>query len=149
AFYLAVYKHMMFLEKRGCPRTSLEYCKLILSLDPDNDPLCMLLLIDFLCLRCREYSFLIRLYDEWEVHRNLSLLPNFAFSVALACYHVSQQEETTPEDSQGMKIRSDTLLQNALIFFPGVLMPLLDHCSVQPDAAVSSHAYFGPKSRLG
>ncbi|MCI4379501.1 hypothetical protein PGIGA_G00229110 [Pangasianodon gigas] len=149
AFYLAVYKHMMFLEKRGCPRTALEYCKLILSLDPDNDPLCMLLLIDFLCLRCREYTFLIRLYDEWEVHRNLSQLPNFAFSVALACYHVSQQEETPPEESQRMKLRSDTLLQDALIFFPGVLMPLLDHCSVQPDAAVSSHAFFGPKSRLG
>ncbi|MCJ8733620.1 hypothetical protein PDJAM_G00225710 [Pangasius djambal] len=149
AFYLAVYKHMMFLEKRGCPRTALEYCKLILSLDPDNDPLCMLLLIDFLCLRCREYTFLIRLYDEWEVHRNLSQLPNFAFSVALACYHVSQQEETPPEESQRMKLRSDTLLQDALIFFPGVMMPLLDHCSVQPDATVSSHAFFGPKSHLG
>lgn len=30
AFYLALFKHMMFLEKRGCPRTALEYCKLIL-----------------------------------------------------------------------------------------------------------------------
>lgn len=30
AFFLALYKHMMFLEKRGCPRTALEYCKLIL-----------------------------------------------------------------------------------------------------------------------
>uniref|UniRef100_A0A4W4GH11 Transcription factor 25 (basic helix-loop-helix) n=1 Tax=Electrophorus electricus TaxID=8005 RepID=A0A4W4GH11_ELEEL len=149
AFYLAVYKHMMFLEKRGCPRTALEYCKLILSLDPDNDPLCMLLLIDFLCLRCREYAFLIRLYEEWEAHRNLSQLPNFAYSVALACYHLSQQEETTPEESQHVKLRSDRLLQDALIMFPGVLMPLLDLCTVQPDAAVSSHAFFGPRCRLG
>ncbi|KAL7870944.1 hypothetical protein SRHO_G00084410 [Serrasalmus rhombeus] len=149
AFYLAVYKHMMFLEKRGCPRTALEYCKLILSLDPDNDPLCMLLLIDFLCLRCREYASLIRLYEEWKVHRNLSQLPNFAFSVALACYHLSQQEETTSDESQRMKVKSDIMLQEALIMFPGVLMPLLDLCTVQPDAAVSSHAFFGPKSRLG
>ncbi|XP_062861286.1 transcription factor 25 [Trichomycterus rosablanca] len=149
AFYLAVYKHMMFLEKRGCPRTALEYCKLILSLDPDNDPLCMLLLIDYLCHRSREYTFLIRLCDEWEGHRNLSQMPNFAFSLALACYHISQQEETPPEESQRMKLRSDKLLQDALIMFPGVLMPLLDQCSVQPDAAVSSHAFFGPRSRLG
>uniref|UniRef100_A0AAR2M314 Transcription factor 25 (basic helix-loop-helix) n=1 Tax=Pygocentrus nattereri TaxID=42514 RepID=A0AAR2M314_PYGNA len=148
AFYLAVYKHMMFLEKRGCPRTALEYCKLILSLDPDNDPLCMLLLIDFLCLRCREYASLIRLYEEWKVHRNLSQLPNFAFSVALACYHLSQQEETTSDESQRMKVKSDIMLQEALIMFPGVLMPLLDLCTVQPDAAVSSHAFFGPKSQL-
>ncbi|RXN18054.1 transcription factor 25 [Labeo rohita] len=67
AFYLVLFKHMIFLEKRGCPRTALEYCKLILSLDPDDDPLCMLLIFDFLCLRCREYTTLIRLYEEWEV----------------------------------------------------------------------------------
>lgn len=30
SFYLALYKQMSFLEKRGCPRTALEYCKLIL-----------------------------------------------------------------------------------------------------------------------
>uniref|UniRef100_A0A8B9KEJ1 Transcription factor 25 n=1 Tax=Astyanax mexicanus TaxID=7994 RepID=A0A8B9KEJ1_ASTMX len=149
AFYLAVYKHMMFLEKRGCPRTALEYCRLLLSLDPDNDPLFMLLLIDFLCLRCREYASLIRLYEEWEVHRKLSQLPNFAYSVALALYHSSQQEETPPEESQRMKLKSDRMLQDALIMFPGVLMPLLDLCTVQPDAAVSSHDFFGPRNRIG
>lgn len=30
SFYLALYKQMSFLEKRGCPRTALEFCKLIL-----------------------------------------------------------------------------------------------------------------------
>lgn len=150
AFYLAVYKHMMFLEKRGCPRTALEYCRLILSLDPDADPLCMLLLIDFLSLRSREYLFLLRLYQEWEVHRNLSQLPNFAFSVALSHFHLSQQEDQAgPEERDGLRGRADLLLQNALIMFPGVLMPLLDLCTVQPDAAVSSHAFFGPQSQLG
>ncbi|XP_064168016.1 transcription factor 25 isoform X1 [Anguilla rostrata] len=149
AFYLALYKHMMFLEKRGCPRTALEFCKLILSLDPDNDPLCMLLMVDFLCLRSREYTSLIRLYEEWEVHRNLSQLPNFAFSVALAHYHLSLQEELPESESALTKQRSDRLLQNALLMFPGVLLPLLELCTVQPDAAVSSHVFFGPKSQLG
>ncbi|KAG5269948.1 hypothetical protein AALO_G00186940 [Alosa alosa] len=149
AFYLAVYKHMMFLEKRGCPRTALEYCKLILSLDPDNDPLCMLLLVDFLCLRCREYSPLIRLYEEWEVHRNLSQLPNFAFSVALSYFQLSLQEDCPTDESLKLRQKSDKLLQGALIMFPGALMPLLDLLSVQPDSAVSSHAFFGPQSQMG
>ncbi|KAI1904218.1 hypothetical protein AGOR_G00003410 [Albula goreensis] len=149
AFYLALYKHMVFLEKRGCPRTALEYCKLILSLDPDNDPLCMLLLVDFLSLRSREYSSLIRLYEEWEVHRNLSQLPNFAFSVALSYYHLSLQDDLAESESTHMKQKSDQLLQCALIMFPSVLMLLLDLCTVQPDAAVSSHVFFGPKSQLG
>nr|XP_023646133.1 transcription factor 25 [Paramormyrops kingsleyae] len=147
AFYLALYKHMMFLEKRGCPRTALEYCKLILSLDSENDPLCMLLLVDFLSLRSREHAFLIRLFEEWEGHRNLSQLPNFTFSVALAYYQQSLQDDLALEEATGIKQKADQLLQDALIMFPGVLMPLLDLCSVQPDAAVSSHAFFGPKSQ--
>uniref|UniRef100_A0A3P8V6N8 Transcription factor 25 (basic helix-loop-helix) n=1 Tax=Cynoglossus semilaevis TaxID=244447 RepID=A0A3P8V6N8_CYNSE len=146
AFYLALYKHMMFLEKRGCPRTALEFCKLILSLDPDSDPLCMLLLIDFLMLRSREYQSLLHLYQDWEDHRNLSQLPNFAFSTALCHFHLSQEEDLDPEESDKLRSRADEMLENALIMFPGVLMPLLDLCTVQPDATVTSHAFFGPKS---
>lgn len=41
---------------------------LFFSLDPDSDPLCMLLLIDFLMLRSREYQSLLQLYHDWEVH---------------------------------------------------------------------------------
>ncbi|XP_038557513.1 transcription factor 25-like [Micropterus salmoides] len=149
AFYLALFKHMMFLEKRGCPRTALEYCKLILSLDPDSDPLCMLLLIDFLMLRSREYQSLLQLYQDWEEHRNLSQLPNFAFSTALCHFHLSQQEDIDPEESDKRRQKADQTLQNALIMFPGVLMPLLDLCTVQPDVTVTSHAFFGPKSRIG
>ncbi|XP_042264741.1 transcription factor 25 [Thunnus maccoyii] len=149
AFYLTLYKHMMFLEKRGCPRTALEYCKLILSLDTDADPLCMLLLIDFLSLRSREYQSLLQLYQDWEEHRNLSQLPNFAFSTALCRFHLSQQEDMDPEESDKQRKKADQMLQDALIMFPGVLMPLLDLCTVQPDASVTSHAFFGPKSQIG
>ncbi|XP_034724618.1 transcription factor 25 [Etheostoma cragini] len=149
AFYLALYKHMVFLEKRGCPRTALEYCKLILSLDPDSDPLCMLLLIDFLTLRSREYQSLLQLHQDWEEHRNLSQLPNFAFSTALCHFHLSQQENVDPEESDKERHKADQMLQNALIMFPGVLIPLLDLCTVQPDPTVTSHAFFGPKSQIG
>ncbi|KAM6943360.1 ribosome quality control complex subunit TCF25 [Xenentodon cancila] len=149
AFYLALYKHMMFLEKRGCPRTALEYCKLILSLDPDSDPLCMLLLIDFLTLRSREYRSLLQLYQDWEEHRNLSQLPNFAFSSALCHFHLSQQEDLDPEECDKQRQDADQMLQDALVMFPGVLMPLLDLCNVQADASVTSHTFFGPKSQIG
>lgn len=149
AFYLALYKHMMFLEKRGCPRTSLEYCKLILSLDPDSDPLCMLLLIDFLMLRSREYQALIQLYQDWEEHRNLSQLPNFAFSLALCHFHLSQQEDIDPNERDSFRCKADQMLQDALIMFPGFLMPVLDLCTVQPDATVTSHVFFAPRNLIG
>ncbi|NWU30624.1 TCF25 factor, partial [Dyaphorophyia castanea] len=148
AFFLALFKHLMFLEKRGCPRTALEFCKLILSLDPENDPLCVLLLIDFLSLRAREYTFLTRLFQEWESHRNLSQLPNFAFSVPLAYFFLSQQEERPELERSQARERAARLIQLALIMFPSVLMPLLDHCSVQPDARVTSHPFFGLNAQI-
>nr|XP_030138347.3 transcription factor 25 [Taeniopygia guttata] len=148
AFFLALFKHLMFLEKRGCPRTALEFCKLILSLDPENDPLCVLLLIDFLSLRAREYTFLTRLFQEWESHRNLSQLPNFAFSVPLAYFFLSQQEERPELERSQARERAARLIQLALIMFPSVLMPLLDHCSVQPDARVASHPFFGLNAQV-
>ncbi|XP_068117538.1 ribosome quality control complex subunit TCF25 [Hyperolius riggenbachi] len=147
-FFLALFKHMMFLENRGCPRTALEFCKLILSLDPDNDPLCMLLLIDYLSVRAREYTFLSRVYEEWESHRNLSQLPNFAFSVPLALFLYSQQEDVSANEGKATHDRASQLIQQALIMFPGVLMPLLDACGVQPDNTVSSHQFFGAATQL-
>lgn len=148
AFYLSLFKHMIFLEKRGCPRTALEFCKLILSLDPENDPLCVLLLIDLLSLRAREYTFLTRMFQEWEGHRNLSQLPNFAFSVPLAYFLLSQQAELSEAELSQARERAAHLLQHALIMFPSVLMPLLDHCSVQPDSRVASHSFFGLQAQI-
>ncbi|XP_053934927.1 transcription factor 25 [Cuculus canorus] len=148
SFFLALFKHMMLLEKRGCPRTALEFCKLILSLDPENDPLCVLLMIDFLALRAREYTFLTRMFQEWESHRNLSQLPNFAFSVPLAYFFLSQQEERSELELSQAREKAAQLIQLALIMFPSVLMPLLDHCSVQPDAVVSSHSFFGLNAQI-
>uniref|UniRef100_A0A8D1R0P3 Transcription factor 25 n=4 Tax=Sus scrofa TaxID=9823 RepID=A0A8D1R0P3_PIG len=148
SFYLALYKQMTFLEKRGCPRTALEYCKLILSLEPDEDPLCMLLLVDHLALRARSYEYLIRLFQEWEAHRNLSQLPNFAFSVPLAYFLLSQQAELPEQELSSAREQASVLVQQALLMFPGVLMPLLEYCSVRPDAAVASHRFFGPDAEI-
>ncbi|XP_036688387.1 transcription factor 25 isoform X1 [Balaenoptera musculus] len=148
SFYLALYKQMSFLEKRGCPRTALEYCKLILSLEPDEDPLCMLLLLDHLALRARSYEYLIRLFQEWEAHRNLSQLPNFAFSVPLAYFLLSQQADLPNQELSSAREKASLLIQQALFMFPGVLMPLLEYCSVRPDAAVAAHRFFGPDAEI-
>lgn len=57
------------------------------SLDPDNDPLCVLLMIDFFALRSSQYTYLIQLCRVWDHEKCLHQLPNFAFSLALAMYH--------------------------------------------------------------
>ncbi|CRL02217.1 CLUMA_CG015398, isoform A [Clunio marinus] len=131
-FFIVLFKHAQFLAARACPRTALELSKLILSLDPENDPLAIILIIDFYALRSKQYDFLIQLYKEWETSHNLSLLPNMAYSYALALYNANRMDE------------SDKAIQYALTMFPGVLKLLLDELSIQADSRVSSHKYFGP-----
>nr|XP_006812287.1 PREDICTED: transcription factor 25-like [Saccoglossus kowalevskii] len=133
--FLAIFKHLMFVGQRGCYRTALEFCKLLLSLDSDNDPLCASLMIDFYSLRSQQYSYLIRMYNEWQGHKNLSQLPNFAYSIALAHFHQSKDDDSDLETA-------DHYLQTALLMFPSVLIPLLDKCSIQPDKRVTGHDFF-------
>lgn len=133
-FFIVLFKHAQFLAARACPRTALELSKLILSLDPQNDPLAIILLIDFYALRSKQHDFLIQLYKEWEQSHNLALLPNMAYSYALALYHANRMDE------------SDSAIQTALAMFPGVLKMLLDELSIQADSRVASSKYFGPGS---
>ncbi|KAK9885935.1 hypothetical protein WA026_013812 [Henosepilachna vigintioctopunctata] len=132
ALYITLFKHLIFVGGRACCRTALEFCKLILSLDPDGDPLAVILAIDFYALRAREYTWLKDFTEEWETYKNLSQLPNFAFSTAVAHFY------TCSGDTK----KADKLLQDALIMFPGVLKPLIEKCSIQPDNRVMNHQFF-------
>ena len=136
ALFITLFKHLTFVGQRACYRTALELCRLLLSLEPDEDPLAVILCIDFYALRSLEYDWLICAYEEWEPSKNVSQLPNFAFSVAMAHYQLNEEPESEK------RLLANELLQKALIMFPGVLLPLLDKCSVQPDSRVSSHPFF-------
>ena len=56
---------------------------ILFSVNPDKDPLCVLLLIDYFAVRSCEYDFLINLYKSWDVSAT-----NFAFSVPWPCFTV-------------------------------------------------------------
>lgn len=131
-FFITLFKHLQFVGDRFCYRTSLELCKLLLSLDADGDPLAVKLFLDFYALRAREYEWFIELFEEWESLKNLSQLPNFAYSIAIAHFQISN----------GDTHKADDLLRDALLMFPGVLVPLLEQCSIQVDQRVSLHPYF-------
>ena len=127
---------MHFVGSRACYRTALEICKVLLTLDPATDPLAIVLLVDFYALRSRCYQWLIDLYTAWNPSRNLSQLPNFSYSTALATFHLAQ--DTVGSSSSALLITADSLLQEALLSFPSVLLPLLDKCSIEPHPDVVS-----------
>ena len=60
------------------------------SLDPDGDPLCALLMIDYHALRAGEYDFLINLFSQWEVSsQHYMLLIDLAYPKLLTNSHIN------------------------------------------------------------
>lgn len=74
SFFIALFRHILNVGRKGCYRTALELCKLLLNLSPDDDPLAVSLMLDFYALRAQEYSWLVALYDLYEPTKNLSMV---------------------------------------------------------------------------
>ncbi|KAG0606180.1 hypothetical protein M758_9G120200 [Ceratodon purpureus] len=155
--FYALFKHMQHLGRRGCHRTALEVCKLILSLDSD-DPMGALFCIDYFALRAEQYEWLQRFSNEYITREDsLQLLPNFSFSLALAQFHIeasrsssssarpSSDKRQLPESSSEDKQSSLSLVQQALMLHPSVLRKIVDKAPIKEDAAwtkILSHNYF-------
>ena len=148
ALFLAIFKHLVYIGQRSCNRTALEFCKLLYTLDIDSDPLAVVLMIDYYALRASEYAWFIEFFNTFEPIKNFSQLPNLAYGIALA-YFYQAKSGTEDVDAKEMTAKSDEYLQRALLMFPGVLMPLLDKCSIQADGRVTKHDYFSPITAAG
>ncbi|KAF7988381.1 hypothetical protein HCN44_000954 [Aphidius gifuensis] len=135
ALFIALFRYLMFIGGRACYRTSLELSKVLLSLDPDDDPTAIVLAIDLYALRSKEYNWFIEFFNAWNDERNLIQLPNIAYSIALCYFNINDID------------KADELLQNALFMFPGVLTDLLDKCGVSTDTRLLGHDYFNSKAK--
>ncbi|CAF3699891.1 unnamed protein product [Adineta steineri] len=135
SFFISLFKHIIYIGERGCSRTALEFCKVLLSLDPIDDPLAIVLLLDYYAIRSEEYNYLIRFYTEQNQRLRLDGLPNFIYSLALAYFRISSFD------------KANETLQNALIRFPSMLKYILDKLSIRPDRTVEKCRYFSDSER--
>jgi hypothetical protein len=118
------------LSRRGLHATALEMCKLLLALDP-ADPLGALFLIDYLALRSRQFAWLARFAEEWSPALDnradggggLEMLPNFAYSLALAAFW----REREPSGAAAALVRAS--LSIVCIIHAWVLHKGLDACA--------------------
>ncbi|KAJ3414537.1 Transcription factor 25 [Chytridiales sp. JEL 0842] len=125
AFFLALFRHIGFITRKGCWRTSLEFAKLLLALDQEDDPMGAMLLIDFYALKAREFSWLKRLWAEWGGEDGEIVgLPNLSFSIAVAEYEV--------ELAAGDKAHTESseLLKKAIAAYPSTVPQILEQCAV-------------------
>lgn len=78
AFFITLFKHLIFVGGRACYRTALELCKVLLSLDPEGDPLAVVLILDFYALRAKEYDWLINFAGRYKRLYNFIKVNTFA-----------------------------------------------------------------------
>ena len=129
SFFIALFKHILYIGGKACYRTSLDLCKLLLSLNIESDPLGAVLLLDFYAVRSSQYEYLIEFYDTYNSIKHLNLMPNMLMSVALAHFYLHKQK---PSEQQHLKMANE-LLRECLIRFPALLMDMLDKCGVMAD----------------
>uniref|UniRef100_A0A6B2L053 Transcription factor 25 n=1 Tax=Arcella intermedia TaxID=1963864 RepID=A0A6B2L053_9EUKA len=134
SFFVAIVRQIQMLDRRGCSRTCLELCKLLLTMDL-SDPMGALLMIDTFCIRSREYVFLLDLYFSQQFPENLQYLPNFAFNAALAKFHIENNKEEQEKLSEGFLSKKDLssaseMLISAIFLFPGIVPLLLPKAGI-------------------
>lgn len=135
--FSALFTHMQNMDRRGCHRSALEVCKLLLSLDSD-DPVGAMFCIDYYALRSEEYAWLERFSEEYRSDSSLWLFPNFSYSLAICRFYLERPEENekaTPSD----------LMKQALMLHPLVLKKLVAKAPLKDPAwtNILKHKFFG------
>lgn len=92
------------LGRKGCSKTALEYCKLLLGLNPKQDTHGVLLRIDYYAIRAKDYGFLLNFIDQFadQIHSKVPsdkiscviLMPNLMMTKSLALRATVEEEES-------------------------------------------------------
>lgn len=140
-FFISLFTHMRNMDRRGCHRSALEICKLLLSLDSD-DPMGAMLCIDYYSLRAEEYSWLERFAEEYRCDNSLWLFPNFSYSLAVCRFNLESNENGGMDNG---KATSFELMKQALMLHPLVLKKLVVKVPLKERkwTDVLKHNFFG------
>ena len=143
--FRAIFRQMQSSTRCGCHRTALELGRLLFSLDPEADPLNMLLHLDFLALMAGEARWLLAFTPSLPFH-GLPLYPQYAISIAVAM-RLEAGDSTSEKWSDlgagrrfdsdadgtltGTSAAADAQLCRAMLLFPAILPMLVRE--VAPD----------------
>ncbi|WOK96482.1 hypothetical protein Cni_G05189 [Canna indica] len=140
--FTALFSHMKNMDRRGCHRSALEVCKLLLSLDSD-DPTGALFCIDYFSIRAQEYLWLEQFVEEYRCDNSMWLFPNFSYSLAVSRFYLERDNESSLVNSE--KATSKDLMKQALMLHPLVLQKLVDKAPMKDSAwtQILKHPFFG------
>lgn len=140
--FSALFSHMKNMDRRGCHRSALEVCKLLLSLDSD-DPKGALFCIDYFSLRAQEYRWLEQFVEEYGTDNSLWLLPNVSYSLAVSRFYLECSDESSINHSE--KATSKDLMKQALMLHPLVLQKLVTKAPLKDSVwtQILKYSFFG------
>lgn len=147
--FAALNRFMDVLGKKGCYKSAFEYNKVLIKLNPYDDPAGGLLSYDYNAISSQSYDALLDLPHKFgkQYYKSdefsLIYMPNFAYSCALAKFlkivqnedlGIPQYANVTEEDfKQAVKTDMDPLEQNAnvmlmhaILLFPSVIKELAE-----------------------
>lgn len=138
--FKALLTHMKNMDRRGCHRSALEVCKLLLVLDSD-DPMGAMFCLDYFALRAGEYAWLEQFSEDYRTDTSLWLLPNFSYSLAVCRFYLEQEESSNADNA---KASSADLMHQALMLHPPVLKKLVAKVPLKDQAwtNIVKNSYF-------
>ncbi|XVF72896.1 hypothetical protein PTKIN_Ptkin12aG0157500 [Pterospermum kingtungense] len=122
--FKALFAHMKNMDRRGCHRSALEVCKLLLAIDSD-DPMGAMFCLDYFALRAGEYAWLERFAEDYRSDTSLWLFPNISYSLAVCRFYLEQEESSDTTCLDTTKASSADLMNQALMLHPSVLKKLV------------------------
>lgn len=123
ALFIAIFRKILYVSLKSCFKTAFELTKLLFNLDPENDPLACLLLIDSLALKTEDFNFVLQFIDEFNHSLKLTMLPNFSYSYAIAQFYKEIVENSSHE-------KSNELLRSAVLNYPMMAQLICEKCSL-------------------
>ena len=89
-FWLASWRYIANLGQRGTWQTAYEWARLVLSLDPENDPYRVVLILDQLALRAGQWEHFLKLSRCPFFQERWQQCPNIQISSALARFKAKE-----------------------------------------------------------
>ncbi|XP_019056113.1 PREDICTED: transcription factor 25 isoform X2 [Nelumbo nucifera] len=142
--FSVLFVHMQNMDRRGCHRSALEVCKLLLSLDSD-DPMGAMFCIDYFALRAQEYAWLEKFSEAYQSGNSLWLFPNFSYSLAICRFYLEYEVSSKNTLLETEKATSTDLMKQALLLHPLVLKKLVAKAPLKDPAwtKILKHSFFG------
>ncbi|XP_051135956.1 uncharacterized protein LOC127254741 isoform X2 [Andrographis paniculata] len=143
-FFSSLFTHMKNMDRRGCHRSALEICKLLLSVDSD-DPMGAMFCIDYYSLRAEEYAWLEQFAEEYRHDNSLWLFPNFSYSLAVCRFYLERSETNGSGEAELGKATSSDLMKQALMLHPSVLKKLVEKVPLKDriwTTTILKHSFF-------